>query len=53
MGLNDEERTALVAYRLQKAKDTLAETRDIVAAGAWYAAATGFITPVIMPSARC
>jgi len=39
MSLNDEERTALVSYRLQKAKDTMSETKDIIAASAWYAAA--------------
>jgi len=39
MRLNDEERTTLAVYRLQKAKATMSETKDIIAAKAWYAAA--------------
>ncbi|MDR2685135.1 MAG: HEPN domain-containing protein [Prevotellaceae bacterium] len=39
MSLNNEERTALMEYRLQKAKDTMTETKEIIDAHAWYAAA--------------
>ncbi|GHV10150.1 DNA-binding protein [Bacteroidia bacterium] len=39
MTLNEEERDSIVLYRMQKAKNTLSETKDIVSVGSWYAAA--------------
>lgn len=39
MNLTNEERNALVSIRMQKAKDTLLETKGILGLGYWRAAA--------------
>jgi uncharacterized protein (UPF0332 family) len=39
MSLSDEDRNVIVLHRMQKAKNTLSETKDIISVGSWYAAA--------------
>jgi uncharacterized protein (UPF0332 family) len=39
MGLNEEEKTAIINYRIERAKETLKDAKDIAQLGKWYAAA--------------
>jgi hypothetical protein len=36
MGLSEEERKSIVTYRMEKTKDTMLETKNIISANAWY-----------------
>ena len=48
MPLTDEERKAIVVYRLEKADDAFVEARDCASLSHWTLAATDYITQFIM-----